>query len=184
VSRFPPPRPRVPAADPGAHLDTDGLLRRAAPSDAAYAAAHDGEHHGEHDCEDDGEQEAGRDAHPDDPAPGAPLTVEANWILTRQQVQALRAPGLSADERLRRAVAILERLDDPEDDVHRRTPADERVVVHIPLTFDEVARTWPDARTPMVDPWLGHGEVDQANAEARRWSARYLLRALAVGPRA
>ena len=172
MSRFPPRRPRVPTAKPAASPGADHQSRRATPSDV------------EDDVEDDVGHEGGPDAHRDDPARDGPLTVEANWILTRQQVQALRLPGLSADERLRRAVAILEQLDDPEDDVHRRTPADERVVVHIPLTFDEVARTWPDARTPRVDPWLGHGDVDRANAEARRWSARYLLRALAVGARA
>lgn len=113
------------------------------------------------------------------PTAGDELMVDAVWLLSPRQVRRLLVPGLSADERLRRAVRVVEELARGDDDDDGAAAA--RVHVEIPLTFAELERTWPDARSGAVDPWYGDGDVDRANASARLWSARYLLRALDGG---
>lgn len=118
------------------------------------------------------------------------LTVDAVWFLLPHQWTALTQDGLTVDERLRRAVLVVEELvregeDAGEHDDDGRggavVPAAARVRVETALTMDEFERTWPDARTNEIDPWYGDGDVDRANAEARTWSARYLLRAVDGG---
>lgn len=109
------------------------------------------------------------------------LTVDAVWLLLPRQVRWLTAPGLSADERLRRAVQVVDELARGDETGVVDGQATPRVHVGIPLTFDELERTWPDARTSRADAWYGDGDVERANARARTWSARYLLRALDGG---
>lgn len=109
--------------------------------------------------------------------------VDAVWLLLPRQVRLLTAPGLSADERLRRAVRVIDELARGDDDEHGvgLGGATQRVHIEIPLSFAELERTWPDARSGRIDPWYGDGDVDRANADARVWSARYLLWALDGG---
>jgi hypothetical protein len=120
-----------------------------------------------------------------------PPTFDAVWFLLPQQWARLSERDVPFPERLLRAVRVVEELavvDELDVDfvdgaglpVQERA-AQERVRVETPLTLDEFERTWPDSRTALIDPWYGHGEVDRANAEARRWSARYLLRAVDGG---
>ena len=97
--------------------------------------------------------------------------LDMDWQLTEEERDSVLAPGLDPQTRLQRALHIVERAwcgEAPEGPVR----------VQITLTLDEHERTWPDARTSLVDPWYGHGDVDRANATARRWSARFLLRPL------
>jgi hypothetical protein len=100
-------------------------------------------------------------------------TLDMDWQLTEGERDGLMASGLDPQTRLQRALHIVERAwrgEAPEEQV--------QVQVRATLTLDEHERTWPDARTSLVDPWYGHGDVDRANATARHWSARFLLRAL------
>jgi hypothetical protein len=100
-------------------------------------------------------------------------TLEMTWHLTHAQRDCLLEPGIDADTRLRRALQVVEHawLGDGSEGPVR---------VDLALSMDEHERTWPDARTSCVEPWDGHGDVDRANADARRWSARFLLRGLGV----
>jgi hypothetical protein len=100
-------------------------------------------------------------------------TLDMDWQLTEEERDGVMAPGLDPQTRLQRALHIVERAwrgEAPEGPL--------QVQVEATLTLDEHERTWPDERTSWVDPWSGHGDVDRANATARRWSARFLLRAL------
>jgi len=100
-------------------------------------------------------------------------TLGMDWQLTEEERDGLTASGLDPQTRLQRAVHIIERA------WRGEAPEGHALVqVEAILTLDEHERTWPDARTSLVDPWYGHGDVDRANATARQWSARFLLRAL------
>lgn len=119
---------------------------------------------------------------PSAPLLGAPVTnstedtdssLQMDWQLTEEERDGLMASGLDPQTRLQRAVHIVERA------WFGEAPEGHALVqVEAILTIDEHERTWPDARTSLVDPWYGHGDVDRANATARQWSARFLLRAL------
>ena len=100
-------------------------------------------------------------------------TLGMDWQLTEGERDGLMASGLDPQTRLQRALHIVER------NWRGEAPEGHALVqVRAILTLDEHERTWPDARTSLVDPWYGHGDVDRANATARQWSARFLLRAL------
>ena len=104
----------------------------------------------------------------------------------RDSYAKLRSPLLCERARIRLAVEVIEAdaadHDTMECDFGGSNSSPQMhgdvVFVDVHMTLDEYECTWPDARTPWVDPWYGDGNVDRANAWAREQAARFLLRAI------